>query len=640
VCGLAGFVVVGGAPPSEPEALLAAMGERIAHRGPDGAGVLWRPRCGVGLAHRRLAVQDLSPAGAQPMASASGRYQLVFNGELYNFVTLRERLASEGARFRGRSDTEVMLAAFERWGVEAALERFVGMFALAVLDEQARRLWLVRDRLGEKPLYWARSGDRILFASELAAFDADPQWRPRVDREGLALLLAHGVIPAPRSIFEDCGKVLPGSWLCFELEGDRGRPRGGRYWAPEPSADAVPDGPEAALDQLEGLLRESIAGQLIADVPVGAFLSGGIDSSLVVALAQQSASVPVRTFSVGFEDPAFDESTHAAAVAEALGTDHTTLRVRPEDALALVADLPRLYSEPFADASQIPTALLARLTRQHVTVALSGDGGDELFAGYDRYPAIQRSWQGRHSPRRRLEAALLRLPDRLLGTAAAVGDRRGRLSPAGLGEKLARRRNLARAEGLEAYYADRIRFWSRAATVRGVTVLPAVGVRAPLEVPQETSGLLRLQLLDLSGYLPDDILVKVDRAAMAVALETRIPLLDHRVVEFALGVPDAWKLGAGGGKQLLRGLLARHLDPQLFERPKQGFAVPLADWLRGPLREWAEAQLSPDRLRREGLLDPACVRGVWGDHLAGHDFSAPLWNVLVFQAWLEARTGA
>lgn len=617
------------------------MEAALTHRGPDDSGILWMPDAGLGVAHRRLSIQDLSPAGAQPMWSESGRFVITYNGEIYNFAVLSRELEGLGHEFRGHSDTEVMLAAFEAWGIEGALDRFAGMFAFAVWDRQANALWLARDRMGEKPLYYGWAGDTFLFASELKALRVHPAFRAEVNRDALPLLLRHNYIPAPHSIYRGVFKLPPAHVLRVPLDADARDVEPRRYWKLEAAFEPAPSDldAESAADELERRLGEVLEEQMVADVPLGAFLSGGIDSSTVVALMQQRASQPVRTFTIGFDEPGFNEAEHAAAVAAHLGTDHTEMYVTSRDARDVIPDLPRIYDEPFADSSQIPTHLVSRLTRQHVTVSLSGDGGDELFAGYDRYRTALGAWRRHRTEpgvRQRLERLLLALPDPLAASAArTVGGQRG-LSDAGLHEKLNRERLLRRAPSLAAHYRQYIGYWSDPASLVPGAVEPDYALTAALpDSIARLSPLKQLQWMDLNSYLPDDILAKVDRAAMAVSLETRVPMLDHRFVAFALGLPDRLNRRDGVGKQVLRRVLNRHVPSALVDRPKQGFAVPVASWLRGELRDWAEHHLDESRLRSEGFWDATRVRRTWADHLARRgDYSFQLWGVLMFQAWL------
>jgi asparagine synthase (glutamine-hydrolysing) len=612
------------------EAVLRGMTDSIAHRGPDDHDCWLDPAADVGLGHRRLSILDLSPLGRQPMRSASGRYVICFNGEVYNFARLRAELEPLGHAFRGGSDTEVMLAAIEQWGLAAAVSRFIGMFAFALWDAKERTLHLVRDRLGIKPLYYGAAGRDFVFGSELKALRAHPGFDATIDREALALYFRHNYIPAPRSICRDARKLPAGCILSIRPGGE---PAITSYWSAEAAYRAGGQNPwtgseDEALDRLEALLGDAVDLRMIADVPLGAFLSGGIDSSLVVALMQARSPRPVQTFSIGFAERRFNEAPHAAAVARHLGTEHTELMVSERELLDIVPLVPRFWDEPFADSSQIPTYAVNHLARNHVTVALSGDGGDELFYGYDRYFFTQRVW-----------AALSRLPFPLRKAMAMCG----KALPQGLVDRLGGSAHRLRwrldALGLrsfdELYGYFLSHFKDPAAIVLG-TANPPDNTPAPL-----ADRFAWMSLCDVMGYLPDDILVKVDRASMAVALEARVPLLDHRVVEFAATLPTAMKVQSGQGKHLLRRLLYRHVPRELVDRPKMGFGVPIDEWMRGKLRPWCEDLLDTGAIRRQGLLDARLVERIWREYLAGRgNWSYHLWDVLMFQAWLGHWGGA
>lgn len=614
-------------------------------RGPDDAGAWHDGDAGIGLAHRRLAVLDLSPAGRQPMACHTGRYVLAFNGEIYNHQDLRRQLG--GLAWRGHSDTETLLAGFVAWGVRATLARCIGMFAFALWDRHERVLTLARDRMGEKPLYygWQGSGDKacFLFGSDLAALKAHPAFAAAIDRGALALLMRHNYILAPHSIYQGIHKLPPGHILAVSL-GKRA-PQLASYWSlPEAAmagvAAPLEGGAEQVADELEALLRSAIGQQMVADVPLGAFLSGGIDSSTVVALMQAQSSRPVKTFSIGFHEAGYDEAAHAKAVARHLGTEHTELYVTPQQALEVIPRLPGLYSEPFADASQIPTFLVSQLARQHVTVALSGDAGDELFGGYGRYFQASRWWQRiERFPRamRSSAAASIRMVPPGAWNALAYPLRP--LLPASLrrgsiGDKLHKGAALLLARDVDALYRRLLTHWEPQGLVIGAQE-PTPGLDGLLPQLPGLNPIQRMMALDAITYLPDDILAKVDRAAMGVSLETRVPMLDHRVVELAWRIPQAMKLRGGVGKQVLRQVLYRHVPRELVERPKMGFGVPIDSWLRGPLRDWAEDLLDASRLRQEGFFNPAPIRRTWAEHLSGRrNWQYHLWDVLMFQAWL------
>jgi asparagine synthase (glutamine-hydrolysing) len=639
MCGIAGFWdqrLAGAAPELRRRAL--AMAAPLGHRGPDGESAAVDPAAGVGLGHRRLAVVDLGPTGEQPMSSASGRFVIAYNGEVYNHGELRCGLEAKGVAFRGSSDTEVMLEAIEAWGLEAALRRFVGMFAFALWDRTERTLHLVRDRLGKKPLYWARRGPLVLFASELKALKAYPGWAPELDPAALAQYLRFGYVPSPRSIFAHVEKVPPGHVLTLT---PRAEPRAWCYWSLRDVALAglrapLPLDGTVAADALESLLREAVRQRMIADVPLGAFLSGGIDSSTVVALMQAESAQPVKTFSIGFRAAGYDEAPFARRVAAHLGTEHTELYLEPREAQGLIPRLAETFDEPFADSSQIPTWFVSRLARQHVTVALSGDGGDEVFAGYNRHrtAAVLEHLAALPAPLRRAASGLLDLP------GPRGWERLARLLPPARrppqpGEKAAKLALVLRDPDVAAAYRRLVTLWEPRELV--ATPEPASVIDDEALTAAVPGAVERLQLLDMASYLPGDILTKVDRASMAVSLEVRAPLLDHRVVEFAWRLPTALKLRRGRGKHLLRTLLARFVPPALTERPKSGFSLPLDDWLHGPLRDWAEALLAPSAL----LVDPAPVRAAWRAHLSGErNEQHRLWCILMLQAWLERERSA
>jgi asparagine synthase (glutamine-hydrolysing) len=638
MCGFAGFLLAAGRTPNQPDALLKRMGERLRHRGPDGEGIWFDGKSGIGLSHRRLAIQDVSSFGAQPMHSASGRYVIAFNGEIYNFQELARDLRQYGVLFRGHSDTEVMLACFERWGLEKSLQQFVGMFAFVLYDKSENVLYLVRDRMGEKPLYygWQRH-DTLLFSSELHAMREHPHFIDTINRDALALLLKHNYIPAPHSIYSSVQKLEPGTCLTVRL--DSKRPGGSvtHYWkaAVAYAGCAASPGREACLDEIDRLLRQSIRQQMIADVPLGAFLSGGIDSSLVVAVMQSESDRPVNTFTIGFHEQDYNEAHVARQVARHIGTDHTELYITAQDALDVVPLLPAIYDEPFADSSQRPTWLISRMARQRVTVALSGDGGDELFCGYTRYFSCMRAWQQRAAGSKLKRMLLSAMPDSVLAPMVKVlAPSQRAYSLAYIREKIARHNYLQSASTLQEYYERAICYWQQPAAVV-IGAVAAQTLLADYPVADYTDDSCRqLMLLDSISYLPDDILVKVDRAAMANSLEVRIPMLDHRIVEFAARQPLSLHADGDTGKQILRSLLYRHVPQELMDRPKQGFAVPVAEWLRGTLRDWAEALLDSERLSGDGYFDTSIIRRKWQEHLSGQaDHSFQLWGVLCFQAW-------
>lgn len=649
MCGL-----TGGWSPADFAALdaaLPAMSGALRHRGPDAGGSWTDPEAGIALGHRRLAILDLSPAGQQPMRSASGRWVIAFNGEIYNHLELRGALQAGGLApaWRGHSDTETLLAGFEAWGVAGTVKRATGMFAFAVWDRAQRELTLARDRMGEKPLYygWQGSGERacFLFGSELSALKRHPVFCAPIDRGALALYMRHGYVPAPYSIHAGIHKLEPGQLL--RVSARQREPQLERYWSLEQVAAAGQADPFAgsdteAEDALEGLLRVAIGRQMLSDVPLGAFLSGGIDSSTVVALMQAQSTVPVRTFSIGFHEAGYNEAEHAKAVATHLGTAHTELYVRPEQALEVIPRLPSMYSEPFADSSQIPTHLVSALARRDVTVALSGDAGDELFGGYKRYVLANRLWGGLSripAPLRRLVATGMRAPSVdawNLGLRPLKALLPGAVRVANMGDKIHKAAGILDMPTQEQLYLGLVSHWPNG-VVLGAEPHPTA-LDVPMPALAGLDGIQRMMAVDAVTYLPDDILTKVDRAAMAVSLETRVPFLDHAVVEFAWRLPLVMKRRKGRGKWLLRQVLHRHVPPALLARPKMGFSVPIDAWLRGPLRHWAEALLDETTLRQQGLLNPEPIRARWREHLSGkRNWQHHLWDVLMLQAWLKQQ---
>lgn len=629
------------------------MSEQLKHRGPDDSGVFVDPATGIALGHRRLSVVDLSAHGHQPMASANRRYVITYNGEVFNHQRLHRELVTEGAAFRGHSDTEVIVTAIEHWGLERTLQRLNGMYAFALWDRQQRTLSLVRDRVGIKPLYYGWVGRMFVFASELKAIQALPGFNNEINRDAIALFMRHGYIPAPYSIFHGIYKLLPGTWLPVEERTARQsldigtlHPLARTYWSARGTAEygathRSGNTNEEAVDELDALLRDAVKIRMEADVPLGAFLSGGIDSSTIAALMQVQASRPVRTFSIGFGTQDLNEAPFAKAVAAHLGTDHQELYITDRDALDIVPELPTTFDEPFADPSQIPTLLVSRLARNAVTVSLSGDGGDELFGGYSRYFEAERYRRlTAMFPRMLLNsaAAALKTPQ---GSLAHVMGRAGRLLPPRLRPKnpltmATRLGNMLGAANDSDRYLHLITHWDDALrVVKNSNEVPAIltnelqnlALLAPFE---------RMMYADLVSYLPDDCLTKVDRASMSASLEVRVPLLDHRIVEFAWRTPLRQKVHAGQGKWILRQVLHRYVPHTLVDRPKAGFGAPIGNWLRGPLHEWAEELLGEHRLREEGFFDPLMIRQAWNTHASGETGEPyKLWNVLMFQAWLE-----
>ncbi|MCP4407265.1 MAG: asparagine synthase (glutamine-hydrolyzing) [Gammaproteobacteria bacterium] len=631
------------------------------HRGPDDSGAWIDCEAGIALGHVRLSILDLSHAGHQPMVSESGRYVIVFNGEVYNHLQLRRKLdgriishgleeRSESGSWRGQSDTETLLAGFERWGIRRTLERVRRMFALALWDRVGRVLTLARDRLGEKPLYYGWQGKSFLFGSDLRALQTHPDWRGKIDRKALDLYVRHSCVPTPWTIFVGICKLVPGTTLSFRL-GDE------KFFAyrelsePEPFwtlLDAAENGKrnpfrgteENAVNELDSLLGHSVAEQMITDVPLGAFLSGGIDSTAVVALMQAQTSKPVKTFTLGFKEAIYNEAEDAKAVARHLGTEHTELYVSPQETMSVIPRLPEVYSEPFADSSQVPTFLISKLAREDVTVSLSGDGGDELFGGYNRHFMAARLWPQlsrfpnslRHIGAAGIRAISPRHWDGLYRAVESLIPMHLRLR--GAGDKLHKIADVLGSDDGDALYRRLISHWGPADIVLRVDKHEAP---QPVFLPGKANLSEKMMALDLLGYLPNDILTKVDRAAMAVSLETRIPFLDHRVVEFAWRLPFEMKIRDGQGKWLLRQVLYRYVPKKLVERPKMGFGIPIDTWLRGPLREWAESLLQESRLSQEGFFRPDPIRRKWSEHLAGkRNWQYHLWDVLMFQAWFES----
>lgn len=645
MCGIAGFI---GSRDTWRDAgqSVQRMCDAIAHRGPDDSGMWLDEQSCIAFGHRRLSIVDLSKHGHQPMMSADGRFVISFNGEIYNHLALRAVLNLES--WRGHSDTETIVEYIARHGLSRALNDMVGMFSLALWDRASRTLSLARDRMGEKPLYYGvlPSGE-FVFGSELHALRAHPRWKGDIDRDALTLYLRHNCVPAPWSIYRGIFKLRPG---CILVRDARGELREANYWnvrqiaLGEATSRLRPRSDSTAIDGLEKVLEVSVAGQMLADVPLGAFLSGGVDSSLVVALMARQSTNRIKTFSIGFSEPGYDEAVFAKAVAKHIGTDHTELYVTAADALNIVPRLPQIYDEPFADSSQIPTFMVAQLARKSVSVALSGDGGDELFAGYSRYLITSNIWgklQRIPLPlRKRLASVLLSVsPDRwssLLGAVSAV-------LPSGLrfpapGDKLHKFADTAlTAASVSALYLSLVSHWQvPEKVVLGGKEPPNLIQNGEVFVPS-LNDVEGMSLCDQMTYLPDDILVKVDRASMAVSLETRVPLLDHRVVEYAWTLPLSQKIRGGKSKWALRQVLYRHVPANLIERPKQGFAVPLDSWLRGPLREWAESLLSSHRLKTEGFFNASLIHEKWSEHLSGQrNWQYPLWDVLMFQAWHES----
>jgi len=649
MCGIAGFIDYAGETDADQLSAIAAdMAGTLRHRGPDDKGTWVDQDTGIALGFQRLSILDLSPLGRQPMVSADGRYVIVYNGEVYNFLELRQQLESLGHSFRGNSDTEVLLAAFVQWGVRAAVERFNGMFALALWDHQDRCLYLVRDRLGIKPLYYGWANRQFIFASELKAVRQHPAFSGEIDRRALTLYLRHNCVPAPYSIYQGFYKLPPGTILRIDAQHLDRETNPQPYWSAKEVVERGSTQPFAgsekeAVAELNALLKASVKQRMISDVPLGAFLSGGIDSSLIVALMQTQSDRPVKTFSIGFHEAEFDEARYAKKVAHHLGTDHTEHYLTPEETRAVIPLLPTLYDEPFSDSSQIPTYLISKLARQQVTVSLSGDGGDELFGGYNRYYWIPKAWRGiawmphwlRSLGAKTINTLLPKNWNHLLSrfTPDSLADS----FPIWLLNKLPEIGETLRFNSPEEIYTHFTTHWGEASSVVIKGNEPPLPATNPQEQPREVNLRRWMMFHDMVTYLPNDILAKVDRASMGVSLEVRAPLLDdHRVAEFAAGLPTAWLYRDGHGKWLLRQLLYKYVPRDLVDRPKMGFSVPLGEWLAGPLRDWAESLIDEQRLQREGYFRPEMIRIKWNDLLRNRgSYEHEIWDILMFQAWLS-----
>jgi asparagine synthase (glutamine-hydrolysing) len=639
MCGIAGLVLERSGTESALRQRVSAMNTALAHRGPDGEGIWVDASAGAAFAQRRLAIVDLSDTGAQPMTAASGRLVMTYNGEIYNFRELRAELEAEGLTFRGTSDSEVLLEAWDRWGAERTLAALNGMFAIAIWDRKDRTLSLVRDRFGIKPLLWRRDGEGLFFASELKAMLKDPACPRSIDPASVAAYLRHGAVPAPWTIIKDIRKLEPGSILTWR-QGEEPAIRS--FWSPLAAMVAgqenLTSAPfETLVADAEALIGDAVGRQMIADVPLGAFLSGGIDSSLVVALMQQRAGRRIETFTIGFEEKAWDESPYAEAVAKHLGTRHTTLRTSGSAVRDLVPQIAGIYDEPFSDSSQLPTLLLCRLVRNHVTVALSGDGGDETFAGYERY-----GWGLKLDRyRQRYPAVLRQMADQAIRCLPlTLLDGAARLTGAGgqhPGHRLQRGSRLGAAPDFVDGYRQ---FLSQTVEPQAILVHP--GEHHPAAYRHGTaldrlSCLSRMQTIDATSYLPDDILVKVDRASMSAGLEVRVPLLDHRIWEWSARLPGDMQRSDGRGKAVLKAVVGKHVPPALTDRPKAGFAVPLAGWLRLNLRDWAEQLLHPSRLAESGFFRVSAVQALWQRHLSAREDHGPLiWSILMFESWRQS----
>ena len=647
MCGVVGFWDKQSLIEGNPEDLVRKMSAKLSHRGPDDGSAWIDPDAGLALGHQRLAIQDLSPAGKQPMLSRSGRYVIAYNGEIYNARELKAELEKDSSvsqDWKGHSDTEVLLALIESRGLDSAVSRCIGMFAFALWDSEQKALHLVRDRVGIKPLYYGRLGSTFLFGSELKALQEHPGFDGEIDRDVLALYFRHNYIPAPYTIYKNFSKLQPGSILTLCARDFRPEVR--TYWDAWDTIGSSMNNPfvgsyEDAGNQLEELLSDSIQMRMLSDVPLGAFLSGGIDSSLVVALMQKQSSCPVRTFSIGFEAEGYNEAPFAKEVAQHLGTDHTELYVTPKQALEVIPRLSQIYDEPFADSSQIPTFLVSELTKKHVTVALSGDGGDELFSGYSRYRLANMTWNKIRSIPSWMKFPLQHLLgifpqpfwDLLYKPFSPIVPSSFRLRNPG--KNLHRIAELMKIPDEKRFYLSMISHFDFPNRIVKGTVEPETKLTQKVQ-PEGLSFNEWMMAQDLVSYLPDDILTKVDRASMAVSLEARVPLLDHRVVDFAWRLPLEWKCNKNESKRILKDVLYKHVPRSLLDRPKVGFGVPIDQWLRGPLRDWSESLIEENRLRQQGFLDASSVRSMWREHLSGkRNWQAQIWNVLMFQAWLS-----
>ena len=650
MCGIAGFWE---SSPSggvlERQAL--SMANRLSHRGPDDAGAWADGNNGIALAHRRLSILDLSPAGHQPMPSVSGRYIIIFNGEIYNHLELRTQLTMQGLApdWKGHSDTETLLAAFEAWGIKLTLQRSIGMFALALWDRKLHKLTLARDRMGEKPLYYGWQNNTLLFASELKAIKAHPAFIGSIDRNALTLLMHHNYIPSPYSIYQNIHKLLPGTFVEWENHDANQPGKVSSYWS---LTDVIAKGQNTpfsgsaqdATTMLDTLLRDAIHQQMISDVPLGAFLSGGIDSSTIVSLMQAQSTRAIKTFSIGFDDAIYNEAQYAMEIANHLGTEHTELYVSSQMAQSIIPRLPTLFDEPFADSSAIPTFLVAELARNQVTVALSGDGGDEIFGGYPRYLFTQSVWEKfmwlpsplRHSLGNILNATNPAVLNQCLKPFKHLIP--SNLQHINIGQKIKKGASIMQANDSAELYLLLTSHWPAHPSIVLDAKQPETIFTSSQKPMPHGDAALQMMAMESLSLLPDDILCKVDRTTMGTSLESRAPLLDHRVVEFAWQLPANMKIHAGQGKWLLRQVLKKYIPEKLFDRPKMGFATPIGPWLRGPLRDWAEALLDESRLRQEGFLNPVPIRQKWSEHLSGQgNWQYHLWDVLMFQAWLDEQ---
>ena len=645
MCGIAGFL---NNSTNNSESILNKMVDSLAHRGPDDEGYWFDRDAGIALGHRRLSILDLSPAGHQPMNSHSGRFVIIFNGEIYNYHLIRaelEKLATYN--WRGHSDTEVILEAFEVWGIEKTIKRLIGMFAIALWDRKERLLYLIRDRLGEKPLYYGAFGRTLIFGSELKSLKVHPAFNAEIDHNALALYMRYCYVPTPYTIYKGVYKLTPGSIITFSKDSlAESNHAPVPYWSVHETVTQGLSQPfsgtdKEAINALETLLLDAVRQEMVADVPLGAFLSGGIDSSLIAALMQAQSPRPIKTFTIGYEDKQYNEAAQAKEVSRHLGVNHTELYVSSEKALGIIPMLPRIYDEPFGDSSQIPTFLISQMTRQHVTVSLSGDAGDELFGGYNRYVWGKGIWNSiSWMPqvfRRITSASITALSPQSWNRLSELFPQKFRQRI--LGERMHKLAGMLGANSHYDMYRQQVSTWKDTSKIMTDAVEYFTPLTNKIQWLDTEDFIQQMMYLDLITYLPDDILVKLDRAAMTVSLETRVPFLDHRVVEFAWKLPLSLKIKNGQGKWILRQILYKYVPKQLIERPKMGFGVPIDMWLRGPLREWAESLLNKDRLLREGFFNPDPILNLWNEHLSGRrNWQHQLWNVLMFQAWLENET--
>lgn len=632
---------------------IVSMLNQIIHRGPDSYGTWIESNDGIALGHRRLAIIDLSPEGHQPMHSISERYVIVFNGEIYNYQDLKKRLVNEApvynSKFRGNSDTEVMLACIEQWGIEKAVQQFTGMFAFALWDKKEKDLYLVRDRMGEKPLYYGWNNGVFLFGSELKSLVSYPNFRKEINRDALTLYLRHNYIPAPYSIYENIFKLNPGCIL--KLDTRKSEISINSYWS---MSEVISKGitsqiisEDEAFNELEYLLRDSVKQQMLSDVPLGAFLSGGVDSSTIVALMQAQSNRPVKTFSIGFHEEGYNEAEFAKAVAKHIGTDHTEMYVTSKEALDVIPKIPDIYDEPFSDSSQIPTFLVSKLAKQNVTVSLSGDAGDELFGGYSRYSMSSKAWDklkflptySRIGAAKLIKAIDVEVWNKTLGWTSPILGINEKSSS--VGDKLNKVAEVIGVPSYNEFYQRMVSHWKNPSEVviNGREPSYAFNNRDILQNRKNKLDIYhQMMYLDSITYLPDDILVKVDRAAMKNSLETRVPLLDHRIVELSWRIPLSMKVRNGEGKWILRQLLYKYVPRELIDRPKKGFGVPIDQWLRGPLREWSENLLDRNKLLQQGFFEPKLILEKWEEHKTGkRNWGYYLWDILMFQAWLEKQ---